>query len=696
MAIGAIGVVTVGVVLATPDTPVPFVSGDLAQLEEARRSLAEAGDLLADEPETTLSELQRRWPLVVGVEGREPSGVFWALVAAAVGTLGALAWTRRGNGFGVHLITLAATTAVFGLARAAIDLDVHSTMDLPARNVVAAAADSLWIAQGVILTPLLILTFPNGRFVGRRWRGVMWMAGLAAILLATGLGWPYQYDGRVVAPHAGFASPVFEPGLALWMGTIAIAAVSLLVRLRMPGEERAAVAWVAWGLGIALVTSAVADVARALGGSRAWWDPIQAGGFFVVVPAAFLVAVLRYRLFDIGIVIRRSFIFSVLSAIVAGAYVTVLAGAGRLFGRGVWSAVAAATVAALVVEPARRWLVAGVDRLVHGRRASPYAALSGFSDRLAQSYSLEDGLDALVRAVAAGTGARDVAIWVISGSDHVLAAASGDRVTPPPSPSDPDAAPVVPIGEEGLVVLRLHPGQTLRGHERTLLADLAGTAEHLLGGVRLRRELSDRVDELQCRRDELEQSRQEVERVIEETRLAVERDLHDGAQASLVSVGIAIGMARTNRDAITTDDLRSRVDRAHAECVRFARGLDPPDLAEEGPAFAVTRSVDHSDVSLGANAGPFPPEAASALYLMGMEAVQNALKHAPGCPVVVSSSTDDALRLTVADSGPGIGADEREAGRGFANMRARLEALGGSLRVVSRAGSGTVVEGIVP
>jgi signal transduction histidine kinase len=198
-------------------------------------------------------------------------------------------------------------------------------------------------------------------------------------------------------------------------------------------------------------------------------------------------------------------------------------------------------------------------------------------------------------------------------------------------------------------------------------------------------------------RSELAASRRRIVAASDEARRRIERDLHDGTQQRLVSLGLAARAAEANVPA-DRGDLRGELSRiaaglseAVAELQEFSRGIHPAILSERGLGPALRTLARRSsvpvdlDVTLNAR---FPEPIETAAYYVASEALANAMKHARASHVVISlAAGSGSLLLSIRDDGVG-GADPAR-GSGLAGLTDRVEALGGSIRLDSVAGVGT-------
>ena len=205
---------------------------------------------------------------------------------------------------------------------------------------------------------------------------------------------------------------------------------------------------------------------------------------FILVPVAAGFAILRYRLYDIDVVISRTLVYGSLAVFITAVYVGVVVGIGTLIGSGgqpnlVLSIVATAIVA-VAFQPVRERLQKVANRLVYGKRATPYEVLSQFSERVAETYAAEEALPKMARILADGTGAERARVWLRAGTLLRPAAAwpEADGAAEEPVPVRGDDLPDLP-GEEAVPVR--HQGEllgalTVTKRRRVADADRAETA----------------------------------------------------------------------------------------------------------------------------------------------------------------------------------------------------------------------------
>ena len=215
--------------------------------------------------------------------------------------------------------------------------------------------------------------------------------------------------------------------------------------------------------------------------------------------------------------------------------------------------------------------------------------------------------------------------------------------------------------------------------------------------------LPTRQQQLVERVDELTRTRDGVLNVQNDELRRIERDLHDGAQARLVALTMQLGRAEARLEehpeaAELVREARGEASAAIAELRDLARGIAPPVLADRGLPAAVEalalRAPLKTTVDAVVDRRP-PAVVETAAYFVVAESITNAAKHAgPGARATVTiRDSDHALHIQVTDDGDG-GADP--AGSGLTGLRQRVEALDGSLTVLSEVGSGTTIRARLP
>jgi signal transduction histidine kinase len=204
----------------------------------------------------------------------------------------------------------------------------------------------------------------------------------------------------------------------------------------------------------------------------------------------------------------------------------------------------------------------------------------------------------------------------------------------------------------------------------------------------------------------LRESRARIAAAGEVERLALERDLHDGAQQQLTAVLLKLALVgellpEGSATQVELAGVESELEQTLEELRRLAHGIYPVPLAETGIVGALEAVAKRSGGAievLGDGIGRYPPGVESAVYYCCLEAVQNATKHGgPGVGVAIKLSQSGAkLRFEVRDDGRGFDPDATYEGVGLRNMHDRLNALHGHVDITAGPGCGAVVSGTVP
>ena len=584
-----------------------------------------------------------------------------------------------------------------------------------------------WGAAIGLVVPFVLLLFPTGQLPSRRWRPVAWVgaAGIVSVTLGNMFAPGVIPDTKSVNP-LGIGGPVgqvlhvFEAGFAAVLLAGLASLVSLIVRYRRADAvEQEQLKWLVYAAGLILVAvlagTVVQDSVQPVDLATNLQNAIISLAF-VFVPLAIGIAVLKYRLYDIDVVINRTVVFGLLAGFITAVYVAIVVGLGALIGQGTSKpnlalSILATAVVAVAFQPVRDRVQKLANRLVYGKRATPYEVLSEFSSRMAGAYATEDLLPRMVRILAEGTGARTAVVWLRVG-DQLKAEAGWPQDDLPAAPlalSDADlpeipevslALPVVHQGELlGALSISKAPGERLTPAEEHLARDLASGAGLVLRNVRLTEELLARLEELRA-------SRQRLVAASDAERRRLERNIHDGAQQQLVALTIKVRLARslTERDPQKAEQLLAQAEAEVAQSLEdlrdLARGIYPPLLADQGLLVALESQARRAPMPVeveGSGIGRFPPEQEAAAYFCALEALQNVSKYAAASTATVRlARTDDELTFEVSDDGAGFDPSTTSYGTGLQGMADRLAALGGELRVESVPGCGTVVAGRIP
>jgi signal transduction histidine kinase len=356
---------------------------------------------------------------------------------------------------------------------------------------------------------------------------------------------------------------------------------------------------------------------------------------------------------------------------------------------------------AVAFQPARQRAGRLANRVVYGKRATPYQVLSQFAQRIGATYASQDVLPQMAQIVAAGTGAEHVVVWLrvadelrpgaSSGASPDMGALPVDGEAMPDLPGSDMSVPVVHQGELlGTISIRMPKGEPLRPAGKQLVADVASQAGLVLSNAGL-------IEDLRA-------SRQRLVAAQDEERRRLERNLHDGAQQDLVALAIKVRLGGAAEDLAQAREIfgELQADAAGAlENLRdLARGIYPPLLADLGLAAALSAQASKSPLPVAVEAdgiGRFPEQTEAAVYFCCLEALQNTAKyaHASGAQICLQAQ-NGTLRFTVSDDGAGYDVGHTPMGSGLRNMADRLAALGGRLEVRSAPSQGTTIVGYLP
>lgn len=593
---------------------------------------------------------------------------------------------------------------------------------------------ALWLVSwlGFLIFPagalaLLLMVFPDGRLPSPKWKPFAKSTVIVTVLLTVFKAFipgTLQTEGNVTSP----ANPVgLQVVGSIWIvavvvvllssGMFVVAATAPLVRLRRArGDERQQLKWIAYAVILSGVATAALKIATFVPAFPAWpGDLAVTVGFGLAVPVAAGIAIFKYRLYDIDVVISRTLVYGALALLITAVYVAIAVGIGALIGGGGKPNLALSVVATAIVavgfQPVRARLQRIANRLVYGTRATPYEVLSQFSTRVAESYAVDDVLPRMAQVLAEGTGAQRADVWLRSGT-VLRAAASWPHdagfiesvaLLSDTIPSLPHADRVVEVRQQnellGALSVTKRAREALTRIEEKLLSDLAHQAGLVLRNVRL-------TADLQARLEDLRASRQRLVAAQDNERRRLERNLHDGAQQHLVAIKVKLGLVEMLRSRdpekarATIVDLKRDADEALETLRDLARGIYPPLLADKGLAAALRSQAGKATLPVHVDAdgvGRYPQEIEAALYFCTLEALQNVQKYAAASAVAVRVREDAGqVRVEVIDDGRGFDVGTVERGAGLTNMEDRLDALGGKLQIESTLGVGTTLHATVP
>jgi len=635
--------------------------------------------------------------------------VFDVLINLGVPVLGIVIAPRRpSNPLGWLFIVAGIVLGLNGFSRAWALYETYvDPGTLPAPLFFAWLSNWLWPIPICLLT-FLFLWFPTGTVPSPRWRPVLWLAGaVLVVLLVTTImfatvAWetPFVELSEMTGRLVDAAVVAFTISVLLVAVTMALSVASLVVRFRRSdGEERLQLKWFVSAAAVVLVTFTVNLFVD---------SPLSLLVFdlgLLSMYAAIAIAMLRYRLYDIDVIIGKAVVYGLLAAFITVVYVLVVVVIGAAIGATEGLSLVATAIVAIAFQPVRENARRTANRLVYGKRATPYEVLSEFSEHVGETYAGEELLPRMARLLAEGTGASEAMVWLRVGPELRPAARwpAGNGTTALTVRLAGDALPEFPDGETAVLVR--HGGELLgalsvvkpsneplQPHERQLVNDLAAQAGLVLENFRL-------IEDLRSSRKRLVEAQ-------DEERRRLERNIHDGAQQQLVVLAVKVRLAEglVGRDEEAERAALHGILEETQETLEnlrdLARGIYPPLLADRGLAAALESQARKVPIPVSLEAdglGRYPSELEVAVYFCVLEALQNVSKYAEASHVrIVVREWEGDLDFSVIDDGRGFDVETTPLGMGLLSMTDRMAALGGKLDVKSTVGSGTNVAGQIP
>ena len=549
---------------------------------------------------------------------------------------------------------------------------------------VAAWISALFGGQlAIAALTLMFLLAPDGHLVSRRWRYAAWVtgAGAAACVLAVLSLSPTSFQLYVEGDDIGLGQRLMlSVGFIAISGGLIASVVSLVQRMRRStAEQRQQLAPIVLSaLLIAAGILCLFGFELVAGAERTWLAGIPLFVAYFMVPILFATSVLRYRLYDIDVIINRTVLLVAGTAFAALGYTTLVVTVGRLVeGRAgsFWLSLLGFALVALAFQPLRRSVVRLSDRVAYGSRAQPYEALADFSSRLAEAPSPGTLLPAVAEAAARSVSAAGAtATLEVPGSDPVSGSWGSD------GPADH----VVPVRTEGrdlgTIAVVLAPGRGLSGTDLRLLEALAAQTAVAFRNTSLASRLADHVTELDRTTRRLTESRLRIVEADDAARRALETAIARDVLPHLAALPDGIRQVRETVGSGSPDGLDQLIAGTNEalEALRdLTRGVFPAQLerAGLGPALRTLVTRDGAGATLSvedAATRRFAPRVETAVYFCVAEASRRGLVAAD------LSLTGDELVLSLACSWDGD--------VDLASISDRVESVGGSVE----EGAGTL------
>jgi signal transduction histidine kinase len=551
---------------------------------------------------------------------------------------------------------------------------------------------------------LFLFIFPDHRFVPRwtRWVALVWIAWLLP---------RYWFPDW---PPTGSDTWLAWLNLIVWLAAFGTAIYSQAYRYRRVSNmvQRQQTKWavfgIAMGLALFIIVNIVVSTILPVPTSASELTMLMVGaalmnGALLLIPLSIGIAILRYHLFDIDILINRTLVYGALTVSVVGIYVLVVGYLSVLFrtagGQGQFAiSILATGLVAFLFQPLRNRLQRGINRLMYGERDDPYAVLSRLGQRLEATLAPEAVLPTIVETVQESLKLPYTAITLKQDDSFAVAAASGTSV---------DEALRLPLVYQNEMVGQLllaprAPGESFSSADRRLLEDLAREAGVAVHAVRLTTNLQRMTEDLQHSREHLVNTR-------EEERRRMHRDLHDGLGPTLASLIQLIDTARVlvarDPDAAATllGDVKDQIKATITDIRRLVYALRPPVLDELGLVSAIGEHIGRYNQPNGLQVSidapdhlPLLPAAVEvAAYHIALEALTNVARHAQARTCLIRLSLADGLCLEIIDDGHGLPMGYR-AGVGLTSMRERAAELGGEFKIEPGIRHGTRVWARLP
>jgi signal transduction histidine kinase len=626
------------------------------------------------------------------------AAVPWIAATFASVGIGFLVATRRpGNPIGWLLLVNGLVLILHAVVSTYVNYAVQEDPGaLPGGEWAVLIEQRSWPTLFVAFTAIAFV-FPDGRLLPtRRWRR-MAIVGIAsfAVLIVVALFEREKYPAEL----AHMASPLPELPEALVGIAFMLSALGTLVTLvasvvavgtrmrRSTGVERQQLKWLAYAAALVPASVLACFVENRVTGNEGIVTTVGTGVALGAFPLGVGIAVLRYRLYEIDRLINRTLVYALLTAGLAATFALVSLSVGVAIGSGSTVATAAATLAvAALFGPLRSRVQLAVDRRFDRARYDALRRIVRFLEDLRAGRAAPEEIGAVL-AEAVGDPGLELLFWLPDEAIHV----------------DADGREAEPAVGSGRVCTPVRRGDLPLAsivHDAAL-AERPDLLDGVIRWAGLAVEIGRLRVEVRRRLAEVEDSRARIVTAGYEERRRLERDIHDGAQQRLVSIGLALRHVQgrlpgDGEEAALLHETVAEVGRAIDELRELARGVRPPGLDDGlGPALGQLASRSRLRTSVEATKERFDDRIETAAYFVASEALANAAKHAGASSVrIVAARQNGTLKVSVRDDG--VGGARPGEGTGLAGIADRVAALGGHLSVDSPAGAGTVVTAELP
>lgn len=566
-----------------------------------------------------------------------------------------------------------------------------------------------WVIPSLVPLTLVLLYFPDGRLLSRRWRWPVWLAvaGIAGMMFAAAF-YPTPLPEFGLTEHNPYGIPGSEVILQAMLNIASImlligllgAFVSVIVRYRRSsGTQRQQIKWLLYAVALVLAALFILLVLwLMIPESSVLVEAgimLNSGGVTLII-MAIGIAILRHNLWDVDTLINRTLVSGLLTLIVTGMYVVIVSFLSVLFdGDSSTFSLVATGLVAVSFQPLREAVQTQVSRLLFGQRDDPYRVVQKLSAQLVPLTVVQDILPLITSNIAVSLQLPYVGVMLKHDEgDHVVAEYPSGMHMPTNVESIPLVYQMETIGQ--LLLAPRSRDEAFTPSEIDLLQTIARQVAVAAYNVRLM--------------EDLQRSRQEIVTAREEERRRLRRDLHDGLGPVLAAMSFRLDAVRNfvehdpDQAQKLVDDLKSQVQSSLSEVRRIAYNLRPPALDELGLLGALRQHIESTQQTEGlryildfpASLLPLPAAVEVAAYRIVIEAVTNVQRHANATNCIVRIHLDkQRLCLEIIDDGCGIAAGQ-PAGVGLNAMRERTVELGGQFSMQQSAAGGTYIQASLP
>ncbi|TDW77327.1 hypothetical protein [Kribbella pratensis] len=597
---------------------------------------------------------------------------------AAMGALIVARWARHPIGW---LLCLIGFTSAISLLAEAYSVWVV-TADGPGPRSLGGIAG--WIASllggqlSLAALAIVFLVAPDGHLLSRRWRAAAVVSavgyGAYAGMLLTLSPSEYNVDDHNLGPVGSLLSVVGLPFIA---GGLVVAMVSTVVRLRRSqGEQRQQVRLIAVSAAFIALSFVYLIVVQTInGGHQTWLATLPLYVSYPCLPLLLAIAVLRYRLFELDLIINRAVVLA-LGTIFAGigyaGLVLAVAGLVNLGTSGFWVSLLATALVALAFQPLRRWVVRLANRLAYGVRALPYEALSDFSRRLAETPSPVSLLSGVAEAAGRAVSAQSSTAGLqVPGAEWI------SKSWPRESDGPPEWEVPVGHGDEtlGSIGVTMPKGRRLRPVDEQLLRDLADQTALAFRNAAMESELAAHVVALDATTGALAESRRRLVAADDATRQRLESAIARDVLSHLAPIPERLNTLHVAGSGVAAaaelEQLVASTNTALESLRELTHGVFPTQLARSGLSRALRSHLARNGTVAALQVDPaadrrFPAGVEAAVYFCCVEALR---------------AGSSAARIELAIVGEDLVVRVRGVARGGIDVQSivdRIEAVGGT------------------